>query len=123
MPLSRSFKETVKERIAKDPAFRDALLAESIDALLSGEVDVGKIILRDYINATIGFAKLADATGIPSKSLMRMFGPTGNPSARNLFSVFRALQQSSGASLTVRTVSRPARSRAQRSTPALRKAG
>ncbi len=123
MPLSRSFKETVKERIDKDPAFRDALLAESINALLSGEVDVGKIVLRDYINATIGFAKLADATGIPSKSLMRMLGPTGNPSARNLFSVFRALQQSSGASLTVRTVSGPARSRAQRSSPALRKAG
>ena len=123
MPLSRSFKETVKERIDKDPAFRDALLAESIDALLSGEVDVGKIILRDYINATIGFTKLADATGIPSKSLMRMLGPTGNPSARNLFSVFRVLQQSSGASLTVRTVSRPAKSRAKRSTPPLRKAG
>jgi DNA-binding phage protein len=123
MPLSRSFKETVKERVDCDPAFRDALLAESIDALFSGEVDVGRIILRDYINATIGFAHLADATGIPAKSLMRMFGPTGNPSARNLFSVLRVLQRSSGASLTVRTVSSPARSRTRRSASALRKAG
>ena len=123
MPLSRSFKETVKERIDEDPAFRDALLAEGIDALLSGEVDVGKIILRDYINATIGFSKLADETGIPIKSLMRMFGPAGNPSARNLFSVIRVLQQSSGASLTVRTDPKSLRSRAQRPAQTLRKAG
>jgi DNA-binding phage protein len=123
MPLSRSFKETVKERIDEDPAFRDALLAEGIDALLSGEVDAGKIILRDYINATIGFAALADATSVPAKSLMRMFGPTGNPSARNLFSVIHALQKASGASLTVRTASKPQRPRARRPAPTLRKAG
>lgn len=122
MPLSRSFKETVKERIEEDPAFRDALLAEGIDALLSGEVDVGKIILRDYINATLGFAKLADETGIPIKSLMRMFGPAGNPNARNLFSVISALQRSSGASLRVRSDPKPRRSRTHRSAQALRKA-
>jgi DNA-binding phage protein len=123
MPLSRSFKETVKERLDEDPAFRDALLAEGVDALLSGEVDVGKVILRDYINATLGFAKLADETGIPVKSLMRMFGPAGNPSARNLFSVIHVLQQSSGASLTVGTAPQPSRSRVQRSRPHLRKTG
>ena len=122
MPLSRSFKETVKERIDEDPAFRDALLAEGIDALLSGEVDVGKIILRDYINATIGFAELSEKTGVPAKSLMRMFGPAGNPSARNLFSVIHALQKASGASLTVHTAPKPSRSRRQRPAPALRKA-
>jgi DNA-binding phage protein len=123
MPLSRSFKDTVKERIDEDPAFRDALLAEGIDALLSDEVDVGKIILRDYINATVGFAQLADATGVPTKSLMRMFGPAGNPSARNLFSVIRALQKASGARLTVHTAPKPSRPRRHRSAPTLRKAG
>src|SRR5262245_26748366 len=122
MPLSRSFKETVKERIDEDSAFRDALLAEGIDALLSGEVDVGKTILRDYINATIGFGKLAQETEIPVKSLMRMLSPAGNPNARNLFAVIGALQRSSGASLRVRTDSKPARSRAG-SARTLRKVG
>ncbi len=122
MPLSRSFKETVKERIDEDPAFRDALLAEGIDALLSGEVDVGRIILRDYINATIGFAELAEATGVPAKSLMRMFGQSGNPSARNLFSVIRVLQKASGSSLTVNATPKLSRPRAPKSKPALRKA-
>lgn len=102
MPLTRSFKETVKARAARDKAFRDALLTEGIDALLAGDVDTGKAILRDYINATIGFEKLAEETGTPAKSLMRMLGPSGNPNARNLFSMLHRLQSASGLSLRVR---------------------
>jgi DNA-binding phage protein len=105
MPLTRSFKEVVKARVEKDADYRDALLAEGIDALLAGDLDVGKAIIRDYINATIGFEKLAADTGTPSKSLMRMFGPAGNPSARNLLSVINSLQQASGVSLRVRKLS------------------
>ena len=119
MPLTRSFKETVKERVQEDAAFRDALLAEGIGALLSGEVEVGKAIIRDYINATIGFEQLAKETGTPTKSLMRMLGRAGNPSARNLFAVISVLQQSSGTSLRVRPGPKLPRSRAPRSAPAL----
>jgi len=43
--------------------------------------------MRDYIKATVGFEKLGAATGAPPKSLIRMFGPRGNPQAKNLFSV------------------------------------
>jgi DNA-binding phage protein len=96
MPLTRSFKETVQARAHRDPAFREALLAEGVDALLAGDVDAGKAVLRDYINATIGFDELASATGTPSKSLMRMFSPSGNPNARNLFGVLGELQRHAG---------------------------
>jgi DNA-binding phage protein len=102
MPLSRAFKDTVKARAERDAAFRDALLTEGVDALLAGDMDVGKAILRDYINATVGFDKLAEDTGTPAKSLMRMFGPRGNPNARNLFSIIHRLQSASGVSLRVR---------------------
>jgi DNA-binding phage protein len=88
-------------RVRESAAFRDALLKEGIDALLDGEMEVGKSILRDYINATIGFERLAEATGTPSKSLMRMFSPSGNPNARNLFSVIGELQRASGVKLRV----------------------
>ena len=54
MPLTRDFKETVQVRAARDPAFREALLKEGVERLLAGEVDTGKIVLRSYINATIG---------------------------------------------------------------------
>ena len=102
MPLTRAFKDTVKARAERDAAFRDALLTEGVDALLAGDMDIGKAILRDYINATVGFDKLAEDTGTPANSLMRMFGPRGNPNARNLFSIIHRLQNASGVSLRVR---------------------
>lgn len=102
MLRTRPFKETIKARAERDAAFREALLAESNDALRAGDIDTGKAVLRDYINATIGFEKLAEETGTPAKSLMRMLGPRGNPNARNLFSVLHRLQSASGVSLRVR---------------------
>ena len=96
MALTRSFKELVQKRIASDPAFGDALLREGIDTMLAGDVDTGKAILRDYINATIGFEELSTATRKPAKSLMRMLGPNGNPQARNIFEVIAYLQRAQG---------------------------
>lgn len=101
-PLTRSFKDTVKVRAERDPAFRDALLVEAVDVLLAGDVETGKVILRDYVNATVGFERLADETGTPAKSLMRMLGPHGNPNARKLFAILERLQNASGVSLSVR---------------------
>jgi DNA-binding phage protein len=101
MPLTRSFKDTVQARVRRDPAFGDALLAEGVDAFLAGDVDTGKAVIRDYINATVGFEDLARSTGTPSKSLMRMFGAGGNPNARNLFAVLGQLQRASGIDLRV----------------------
>ncbi len=93
MPLTKDFKETVQARVHRDPAFRKELLREGVETFLSGDVETGKIVLRDYINATIGFDELADATRLPSKSLMRMLGPSGNPHARNLFGIINTLQK------------------------------
>ncbi|MBS0638619.1 MAG: transcriptional regulator [Acetobacteraceae bacterium] len=101
MALTRSFKELVQKRVGEDQAFGVALLREGIDTMLSGDIDTGKAILRDYIKATIGFEKLAEATATPSKSLIRMFGPRGNPQARNLFGVIGYLQKQAGVELHV----------------------
>jgi hypothetical protein len=105
MPLTQDFKNTIQARIQKDPAFRNQLLQEGVECLLSGDLETGKAILRDYINATIGFEKLSDLTQKPSKSLMRMFGPNGNPRARNLFEVIAQLQKSGGLRLSINRVS------------------
>jgi hypothetical protein len=96
MPLTKDFKETVKARLERSPKFRRALLREAIECLLSGDVDTGKAILRDYINGTIGFEELSDRTHTPTKSLMRMLGPKGNPNARNIFEVIAQLQRAEG---------------------------
>jgi len=102
--LTIDFKETVKDRVVRDPAFREELLKEGIECLLTGDVDTGKAILRDYINATIGFDTLGSLTDKSPKSLMRMLGPKGNPQARNLFEIIAHLQKREGIHLEVRAV-------------------
>jgi DNA-binding phage protein len=101
MALTREFKETVMARAQIDPEFRAGLLSEAIELLLAGEIDVGKEVLRDFINATIGFEGLAEKVDIPPKSLMRMFSAKGNPRADNLFNIISQLQQSTGVHLAV----------------------
>ena len=104
MALTRDFKDTVQARARRDPAFREGLLQEGVECLLSGDVETGKIVLRDYINATIGFDELGARTNRSPKSLMRMFGPAGNPQARNLFEVIGQIQRHEGIQLEVRAV-------------------
>ena len=102
MALTKDFKETIQNRAQRDSAFRKALLKEGVECLLAGDVDTGKAVLRDYINATIGFEELSNVFDKSSKSLMRMFGPKGNPQASNLFAVISYLQEQEGIHLEVR---------------------
>ena len=102
MALTRDFRETIQKRAQCEPAFRKALLQEGVECLLAGDVGTGKAILRDYINATIGFAGVSAAFNKSSKSLMRMFGPNGNPQANNLFAVISYLQEQEGVHLEVK---------------------
>ena len=104
MALTRDFKETIQARVERDPAFREALLKEGVECLLSGDVETGKTVLRDYINATIGFEALGELTDKSPKSLMRMFGSRGNPQARNLFEIIAHLQEREGVHFELRAV-------------------
>ena len=104
MSLTCDFKETIRARIERDPGFREALLEEGVECLLSGDVETGKSVLRDYINATIGFQELGGLTDKSPKSLMRMLGPSGNPQARNLFEIIGCLQKREGLHLKVQAV-------------------
>jgi hypothetical protein len=104
MVLTRDFKQTIQARVERDPAFREELLKEGVECLLSGDVDTGKAVLRDYINATIGFEELGDLTAKSPKSLMRMFSPQGNPQARNLFEIIGYLQKREGIHFEIEAV-------------------
>jgi len=96
MALTRQFKETIRKRALRDHEFRVALLTEAVNALLEGDTQTGKLVLRDYINATLGFQALAEITGKNEKSLMRMLSQRGNPTAENLFAVIKLLQRHEG---------------------------
>jgi DNA-binding phage protein len=92
MPLTRSFRETVRARTRRDAKFPQALLVEAMQLLLDGHPDEGRSALRSCINASIGFEKLGATLGRSPKSLMRMFGPSGNPTGENLLAVISLLQ-------------------------------
>ncbi len=101
MALTRDFKETIKARVERDPGFRQALLARAAQAMLAGETDVGKTMLRDFINATVGFQSLAADIDKTPESLMRMLSETGNPRTNYLMEIFEYLQQAEGMQLKV----------------------
>jgi hypothetical protein len=96
MPLTRKFGSPVQAPIRQDRRYQKELLREGVQSLLAGDLDTGIAILRDYINATIGFEELSRVTKRPTESLMRMFGHAGNPQARNLFEVIDHLQRAEG---------------------------
>lgn len=101
MTLTKDFRETIQARAKRDPDFRKAMITEAIDSFLSGDVEVGKAMLRDYINATIGFETLGKKIQKPSKSLHRMLGPEGNPKTKNFFDILSCLQSNEGVDLMV----------------------
>src|SRR2546428_7938737 len=96
MALTHDFKETIRSRAQSDQDFRHGLLREAVECIINGDLKTGKAVLRDYVNATAGFQDLENRTHIPAKSLMRMLGPQGNPSAANLSSILTALQKTEG---------------------------
>jgi hypothetical protein len=101
MPLTKSFNETVKVRLQRSAGFRRALLKEAVGCMIAGDVETGKSVLRKYINGTVGFIKLGEDLGRSPKVLMRMFSPSGNPQAKNLFEIVAHLQRIEGTVLEV----------------------
>jgi hypothetical protein len=99
--LTKSFNETVKARLQDSEGFRRALLREAVGAMISGDVETGKSVLRKYINGTIGFVKLGADLGRSPKVLMRMFSASGNPQAKSLFEIVAYLQKIEGTVLEV----------------------
>jgi hypothetical protein len=114
MALTSDFREGIQARMRREPAFRRGMLSEALESLLSGEVEMAKEILRDYINATLGFPKLAAGTKIHVKTIHQMFGPKGNPTASRLFEIIAYLQEAEGVRFEVRPVRAALRAKKRR---------
>jgi len=105
MTLTRDFKDTINERIQRDSEFATALFDEAISLFLNGEPETARLILRDIVNATIGFEELAIETSKPSKSLHRMLSAKGNPTMDNLTTILNVLRKKLNVNIKVQTVS------------------
>ncbi len=93
MALTRDFRETVVERVRRDPEFAKGLLDQAVTSFLNGEPETARLILRDLVNATVGFEALSAKTDTPSKSLHRMLSARGNPRMDNLAAIFGAVRR------------------------------
>jgi DNA-binding phage protein len=104
MIMTRDVKETVNERIQRDSEFAIALLDEAISLFLNGEPEIARIILRDLVNATVGFEGLAIETSKPSKSLHRMLSAKGNPTMDNLTIILNVIRKKLQVDIKVQAV-------------------
>ena len=104
MVLTRDFKQTMVERAERDPAFAKALLDEAATLFLNGEPETARLILRDLVNATVGFESLARTTDKNGKSLHRMLSAAGNPTMDNLAAIFDAVRSALNVKLKVNAV-------------------
>jgi len=93
MITTRPHSETTIARIKREPKFARALYAEAVNCFLDGETAVGLSMLRDLVNAQISFKELARQTGLGEKSLHRMLGRNGNPTAHNLAAILRSVAE------------------------------
>ncbi len=101
MGLTRSFRDTVVKHVRENPAFRAALVEEATQNVVDGDLVSALGQLRDVVNATIGFDKLASETGISKPSLMRMLSENGNPRASNLAAILKAVGRTAGVRIAV----------------------
>ena len=103
MTITRDYKDTINERASKDLTFSAALLDEAITLFLNGEPEVARLVLRDLVNATVGFEDLAREVEKPSKSLHRMLSARGNPTMDNLTKIIGILSNKLGLEIEVHT--------------------
>jgi len=102
--ITRDASQTIQERVQADQAFAAALLNEAASLFLNGEPETARLILRDLVNATVGFEELAKETAKPSKSLHRMLSARGNPTMDNLTAILQVLRKRLGVSLDVQVI-------------------
>jgi len=104
MALTRDFRQTIVERVQRDPDFARALLDEAATLFLNGEPHMARLILRDLVNATLGFESLAAETAKPAKSLHRMLSKDGNPTMDNLAAILDVVRKKLGVAIEAHTI-------------------
>lgn len=90
MTLSKQFEDIVVTKAKNDPDFRKGLIVEAINMILEGEITAGRLMLRDYINATGAMDDICKKLGKHKPAISRMLGPSGNPTLESIVPVIKA---------------------------------
>ncbi len=98
-PLTKPWKETLREQIQESSVFRRALLKEAMNCFLSGdpkEVDTAKTILHDFVEGTVGFCDLGKLLNSSPEVLRSFLAPDGDPSLKRFLEIVAYLQKQEG---------------------------
>jgi DNA-binding phage protein len=118
MPTKRRSSASTQQKVQSADRVRDRALGTPLDITLERAVTMFLAGEMATARSLIGYAALSRRTGTPEKSLVRMFGPKGNPRAENLATVLAALQRLGRFRLVVKAVRRvgyrPAKRRGRR---------
>lgn len=106
MALSKTLTEYFIQEFKRSPEYRQEHLAGCARAVLNGELEVARELIKHAIHGSMGFESLGKKLGKSPKSLHRSFGPKGNPTAKTLIAVLTALQDFLDVSLEVKAVPR-----------------
>ena len=93
MLITRDYKISLRERVKSDPKFAASLMNEAVSALVHGEPELARTLLRELVNASVGFDTLAAELGKPDKSIKRMLAQNGNPTMNNMTNILMILQK------------------------------
>ena len=94
------FDAAIKKMVENKPEIGTQMLEDAINAFLSSDLNEARVLLRQYVNATLGFKELARLTGKQDKNLMRALSTNGNPTMATFVEILGALQKASGVTLT-----------------------
>ena len=100
--LHRRMSPLIYRRLRSDRTFGSVVLLEAVRALLENDVEMTKGLLRRFVDTTCGFSQLAEVVEGHPKSLVRMLGPKGNPSAERLMAILTLLASVHGVRFDVR---------------------
>lgn len=103
-PLTVSNHLATVEFLRDRPEHRTAILAEGIQCMLNGEIEVGRGMVKYCVDADLDYSGLADITGQPVESVTLMFGRGSNPKLQEFFEAVSCISRREGIELAVRPV-------------------
>ena len=103
-PLTISNHQATVESLRDRPDHRAAILAEGVQCMLNGEIEVGRSLVQYCIEANMDYTGLADITGLPAESLTMMFSRDSNPKLREFFDAIACIARNEGIELAVSPV-------------------
>ena len=103
-PLTISNHQATVASLRDRPDHRTAILAEGVQCMLNGEIEVGRGLVQYCIEANMDYTGLADITGLPAESLTLMFRRDSNPKLQEFFEAIACIARSEGIELAVSPV-------------------